>query len=120
MLRGALGSDTTVTWTPVSGAASYRIYWRRADEQQWTDHIDVAGGSDQEGLLKGVVVDDNFVGVTALGANGTESIVTFGGRAPRRSEEHTSELPSLMTTSCGSFYVNTTPQSPRTHTSHRR
>src|SRR3546814_640485 len=72
MLRGALGSDTTVTWTPVSGAASYRIYWRRADEQQWTDHIDVAGGSAQEGLLKGVVVDDNFVGVAAIGEHRSE------------------------------------------------
>src|SRR3546814_16313953 len=53
MLRGALGSDTTVTWTTVSGAASYRTYWRRADEQQWTDTIAVAGGPAQEDFVKG-------------------------------------------------------------------
>src|SRR3546814_13409894 len=82
MLRGALGSDTTVTWPPVSGAASYRIYWRRADEHQWTDHIDVAGGSAQDGLHQGVAVHDNFVGVAAIGWTGTERHVTFGGRAP--------------------------------------
>src|SRR3546814_18159254 len=50
MLRGALGSDTTVTWTPVSGAASYRLHWRRADAQQWTNPIDVARRTAQAGL----------------------------------------------------------------------
>src|SRR3546814_16966737 len=73
MLRGALGSDTTVTWTPVSGAASYRIYWRRADEQQWNDHIDVAGGSAQEGLPTGVGVAATYGGDAALAENGKES-----------------------------------------------
>src|SRR3546814_17511828 len=81
MLRGALGSDTTVTWPPVSGAASYRIYWLRADEQHWTDHIAVAAGSAQEGLLQGVVVHDNLVGVASLGANGKESLVRTGRTA---------------------------------------
>ena len=36
-----------------------------------------------ETVLKGVIVDDYFVGVSALSASGAESIVTFGGRAPR-------------------------------------
>jgi hypothetical protein len=34
-------------------------------------------------VLKGIIVDDNFVGVSALSAAGAESLVTFGGLAPR-------------------------------------
>ncbi len=76
-IGGALSSDTSVKWTPVPGAAGYRIHWRRADAQDWTEHRDASGG---EAVLKGVVVDNNFVGVSALAADGSESLVTFGGR----------------------------------------
>lgn len=79
-LSGALGSDTTVKWAAVPGAVGYRIHWRRADAQDWTEHRDVTG---VETVIKGVVVDDNFVGVSALSADGAESLVTFGGRGGR-------------------------------------
>lgn len=75
-ISGALGSDTKVTWQPVSGAARYRIHWRRTDAQDWTDQRDVTG---TEAMLEGVVVDDNFVGVSALSEDGAESLVTFAG-----------------------------------------
>ncbi|WP_404334089.1 M20/M25/M40 family metallo-hydrolase [Sphingomonas sp. MMS12-HWE2-04] len=77
-IGGALATDTSVAWTPVVGAAKYRIHWRRADAQDWTDHLDATGS---EAVLKGVIVDDTFVGVSALAADGSESVVTFGGRA---------------------------------------
>jgi acetylornithine deacetylase/succinyl-diaminopimelate desuccinylase-like protein len=76
-LIGALSSDTTVKWTPVEGAAGYRIRWRRNDAQDWTDHKDVTG---EEAVIEGVIVDDHFIGVSALSASGAESLVTFGGR----------------------------------------
>jgi len=76
-IGGALSTDTSVKWTAVPGAAGYRIRWRRADARDWTDQRDVTG---TEAALKGVVVDDNFVGVSALAADGSESLVTFGGR----------------------------------------
>ncbi|MET0308994.1 MAG: peptidase M28, partial [Sphingomonas sp.] len=82
-LRGALGSDTTVSWPAVTGAAGYRVYWRRNDKQDWTDHRDIPAPA-AETTLKDVIVDDYFVGVSALSADGTESLVTFGGNAPRR------------------------------------
>ncbi|WP_205853803.1 M28 family peptidase [Phenylobacterium deserti] len=81
-LRGALGSDTTVVWTAVPGATGYRVHWRRNDQQDWTSHRDVPAGA-AETVLKDVIVDDYFIGVSALSASGAESIVTFGGRAPR-------------------------------------
>ena len=80
-IAGALGLDTTVKWSAVPGASGYRIHWRRNDAQDWTGHRDVPAGK-TELLLEKVPVDDNFVGVSALAADGSESIVTFAGRAP--------------------------------------
>jgi hypothetical protein len=82
-LQGALGSDTKVTWAPVPGAAGYRVHWRRNDEQNWQKHRDVPASA-TETVLENVIVDDVFIGVSALSRDGAESIVTFGGRAPRR------------------------------------
>ena len=80
-LGGAVSSDTTVTWTPVKGASAYFIYTRRADEKDWKA---VTRTTDTKHTLKGVIVDDHFVGVTALSADGTtESIITFAGLPPR-------------------------------------
>lgn len=83
LLRGALGSDTTVSWTAVPGAAGYRVHWRRNDKQDWTNHRDIPASA-TETTLKDVIVDDVFIGVSTLSAGGDDSIVTFGGRAPRR------------------------------------
>ena len=81
-LGGAVSSDTTVTWTPVDGASAYFIYTRRADEKDWNA---VTRTTDTTHVLKGLIVDDHFVGVTALSADGTtESIITFAGLPPRQ------------------------------------
>ncbi|NYT40461.1 M20/M25/M40 family metallo-hydrolase [Sphingomonas sp. R-74633] len=76
-IGGALSTDTSVKWAAVPGAVKYRIHWRRADAQDWTNQLDVTG---TEASLKNVVVDDSFVGVSAIGADGAESLVTFGRR----------------------------------------
>ncbi|WP_370170549.1 M28 family peptidase [Sphingobium abikonense] len=81
-LDGALSMDTRVFWDRVPGAAAYKVYWRRADAQDWTDSRVVTGAT--ETLLKNVVVDDHFIGVAAVASDGAESIVTFGGMAPRK------------------------------------
>ena len=54
---------------------------RRADAQDWTVVRDVQG---TETVLEGVIVDDHFVGVSALSAKGAESTITFAGLPPRR------------------------------------
>jgi hypothetical protein len=81
-LDGALSMDTKVTWDAVPGAKAYRIWWRNADAQDWTDSRIVSEGT--ETLLKDIVVDDHFIGVAAVGGTGAESIVTFGGMAKRK------------------------------------
>lgn len=80
-IAGALSRDTTVKWSPVPGAAGYRVRWRRNDAQDWTDTRDVTGAGT---VLAQVPVDDNFVGVSAVSADGAESVVSFAGRERRR------------------------------------
>ncbi len=81
-LDGALSMDTRVFWDAVPGASAYKVYWRRADAQDWADSRVVTGAI--ETVLKDVVVDDHFIGVAAIGKDGAASIVTFGGMAPRK------------------------------------
>jgi Zn-dependent M28 family amino/carboxypeptidase len=82
-IEGAVSADTTVAWTPVPGAAAYRIRWRMADRPDWTDHKDVPA-NEASLFLKDVNIDHHFFGVAALSGNGAESIVTFAGPAPRK------------------------------------
>ncbi len=79
---GAVSTDTTLKWKAVTGAAGYRIRWRRADRTTWEASRDVDGGTTQA-TLPGIIIDDNFVGVSALSADGAESLVTFGVLPPR-------------------------------------
>ncbi|WP_189338303.1 M28 family peptidase [Sphingobium sp. SCG-1] len=81
-LDGALSTDTKVTWDAVPGATAYRVRWRRADAQDWTESRIVKNAT--ETVLKDVIVDDTFIGVSAVSADGAESIVTFGGMAARK------------------------------------
>jgi hypothetical protein len=67
----------------VPGAVGYRIRWRPADRSDWTAFRDVGGDQVIE-TLKGVIVDDHFVGVSALSKDGAESLVTFAGLQPRQ------------------------------------
>lgn len=76
-ISGALSRDTKVTWAAVPGAAGYRVRWRRNDRAGWSDRRDVTG---TETLLAQTPVDDHFVGVSALAADKSESLVTFAGR----------------------------------------
>ena len=51
----------------------------------WTDSQLVPADTAAAGrTLRGVIVDDNFFGVSAVSADGAESIVTFGGLPPAK------------------------------------
>ncbi len=82
-IAGAVSDDTHVSWTPVTGAAGYRVRWRRADGFDWTDQRDLPASVSAADLLH-VNIDDHFFGVSALAANGSESLVSFAGPAPRK------------------------------------
>ena len=78
-LGGAVSSDTVVSWKAVQGATGYRIYWRRADTQDWADSIEVKDPKATSTILKGKIVDDYFFGVSAVAPGTAESIITFAG-----------------------------------------
>lgn len=84
VLAGAVSSDTQISWTPAKGAIAYKVYWRRADEQKWEHHEIVADADKSELTVKGIIVDDHFFGVSAIGSDGHESIITFAGLPPRK------------------------------------
>ncbi|WP_242138853.1 MULTISPECIES: M20/M25/M40 family metallo-hydrolase [unclassified Sphingomonas] len=82
-IAGAVATDTTVTWQPVVGAVRYRVHLRRNDAQDWQKVVEVPAPAVTT-VLKDVIVDDTFVGVGAVGADGAESLVTFAGPEPRK------------------------------------
>lgn len=83
-LAGAVSSDTIVRWTPVKGAdvKGYTILYRRAEDgAQWQNATFVEGADASETTLKGIIVDDHFVAVAAMGKD--QSVATFAGLPPR-------------------------------------
>ena len=83
-LGGAVSSDTKVEWSPVKGAAGYRVYHRKADQPNWSDVVEVNDATAASHVLKGLIVDDHFVGVSAVSGSGEESVITFAGLPPRQ------------------------------------
>ncbi|WP_116092145.1 M20/M25/M40 family metallo-hydrolase [Sphingomonas crusticola] len=81
VISGAVSDDTHVAWDAVPGAAAYRIRWRSADGNAWTDSRDLPAGATSVDLPH-VNIDDHFFGVSALSNGGAESLVTFGGVPP--------------------------------------
>ena len=77
--EGAVTMDTTVSWTSVPGAASYRVWWRDTTAPQWTDNRLVTDATTV--TLKDVNIDDWFFGVSSVSADGYESPVEFPGPA---------------------------------------
>ena len=80
-IDGAVSTDTTIKWQPITGAAGYRVWWRDTIAPQW-DRSRWAGNATSV-TLKSVVVDDVFVGVSAVSADGYASPVVFPGDAGR-------------------------------------
>ncbi|MGY3041308.1 Zn-dependent M28 family amino/carboxypeptidase [Rhodanobacter sp. TND4EL1] len=76
---GALATDTTLRWNKVPGAAGYRVHWRDTTAPQW--QYQRAVGDVDHAVIKDVVIDDWYFGVSAVSANGYESPVVFPGYA---------------------------------------
>jgi hypothetical protein len=89
-VEGAVSTDTTLSWEPVSGAAAYIVRWRRTDASQWGQSRRFTAAyncPDPEcpmvrehmtallARLPHVRVDDWVFGVSAVAANGSESPV---------------------------------------------
>src|SRR3954464_2431055 len=73
-VEGAVSTDTTLTWAPVPGAASYIVRWRPTDAVNWTQSLRVPGSITKQ-VLPHVRVDDWVFGVSSVAADGSESPV---------------------------------------------
>jgi hypothetical protein len=79
--RGPSGYDANLRWTASPGAVAYRVYWRDAWGPDW-QHAVSAGAATQL-VLPDVSIDDYVFGVAAIGADGSESLVSAYVNPPR-------------------------------------
>lgn len=78
-ITGAVTDDTTLSWNASPGAVGYKVWSRSTIEPRWTRSW--SAGDKTTLVLKDVIIDDGFFGVTALSADGFESPVEFPGPA---------------------------------------
>ena len=72
--RQPSGYDANLQWQASPGAAAYRVYWRDAWANDWTQSRLV--GDQTQASLPGLSIDDYVFGVAAVGPDGLESVVS--------------------------------------------
>lgn len=74
-IGGIVEPAAKLRWTKVDGAVGYKIYWRDTTSPTWDNYKRVDDVT--EYTLNGIVIDNFFFGVSAIGENGHESVVVF-------------------------------------------
>ena len=74
-IGGIVEPSARLRWKAVPGAVKYKVYWRDTTSPTWDYSRVVENGT--EITLDGIVIDNYFFGVAAVGANGHESQVVF-------------------------------------------
>jgi len=74
-IGGIVAPAAKFEWSKVDGAVGYKIYWRDTTSPTW-DYSRYVGDVTQF-TLDGIVIDNFFFGIAAVGANGHESPVVF-------------------------------------------
>ena len=80
-IGGIVEPSVKLAWNRVKGAAAYKIYWRDTTSPTW-DHSRLIG-KETAYTLEGIVVDNFFFGVAAVGKKGHESPVVFPNKVLR-------------------------------------
>jgi hypothetical protein len=83
--RDPSGYDASLRWAESSGATAYRIYWRDTWSSDWQHRQQV--GNVTQFTLKDVSIDDFVFGVSAIGADGQESLVNAFVTPPAASQD---------------------------------
>lgn len=83
-ISGAVQPSTTLYWDAVDddNMVGYRVYFRETTSPTWNMYYDVEKDK-TEFTLKGIVIDNYFFGVSAVGKDGNESLVVFPGEVKR-------------------------------------
>ena len=74
-IGGVVEPSAKFEWSKVEGATGYKIYWRDTTSPTW-DHSRYVGDV-TEFTLEGIVIDNYFFGISAVGKDGFESVVVF-------------------------------------------
>lgn len=74
-IGGIVEASAKFKWDKVDGAIGYKIYWRDTTSPTWENSRYV--GDVSEFTLRGIVIDNYFFGIAAVGKNGYESPVVF-------------------------------------------
>ena len=80
-IGGIVEPSAKLKWSKVDGAKGYKIYWRETTSPTW-DHYKYVGDV-AEHTLEGIVIDNYFFGVAAVGPDGHESVVVFPSKTFR-------------------------------------
>lgn len=80
--RQPSGYDANLRWNASPGAAGYKVYWREAWTPDWQHALNV--GDVTTFVLPGLSIDDYVFGVSAVGRDGNESLVSAFVNPPRR------------------------------------
>jgi hypothetical protein len=82
--RDPSGYDASLRWNPSSGAVAYRLYWRDTWTHDWQHSQTI--GNVTHFVLPNVSIDDFAFGVSAIGADGQESLVSSYVSPTRRAQ----------------------------------
>ncbi len=74
-IGGIVQASAKLKWDAVKNAVGYKIYWRDTTSPTWDNFKYVKNTTEHS--LKGIVIDNYFFGVAAIGKDGHESLVTF-------------------------------------------
>ncbi|MGJ8666324.1 MAG: M28 family peptidase [Patiriisocius sp.] len=74
-IGGIVEPSAKFKWNKVEGAVGYKIYWRDTTSPTWDNSRYV--GDVTEFTLEGILIDNYFFGIAAVGKDGHESVVVF-------------------------------------------
>lgn len=83
-ISGAVQPSTTLYWDKVDdeNLKGYKVYFRETTSPTWDNYFLVDGDKTQF-TLEGIVIDNYFFGVSAVGQDGNESLVVFPSEVRR-------------------------------------
>ncbi|WP_436517274.1 M28 family peptidase [Ekhidna sp. To15] len=83
-ISGAVQPATTLYWDKVDdpNLTGYKVYFRDTTSPTW-DQFYTVDKDKTEFTLKGIVIDNYFFGVSAIGKDGNESLVVFPSEVKR-------------------------------------
>ena len=80
-IGGIVEASAKLKWDKVEGAKGYKIYWRDTTSPTWNHSRYIEDAT--EFTLEGIVIDNFFFGVAAIGNDGHESMVVFPNKIIR-------------------------------------